>query len=245
MCPPDPTFCWGVVSWCANGAVHPPCLHGCHWESWTLHLYWGVVCLHVCGLVCKLWLSVQVAAICLSLPSYTPSLSLSPVQSPSTLFTSVFYHTLGLSHIHYTALSSQQTPSPLHPLTHLHTTLPLLLSAHHLFLSLSLYLFPYTTFPFPLLFPTVESVLHFSPAKWWSSKWHIGGTSAPDCTCPQRGEKVSCDHCHASATFIWRWALHFLCMQVLYSIPDVMTCSFLLHTHKQENGKDNLYWLWV
>ena len=106
---------------------------------------------------------VQVAAIavCLSLPSCTPSLSLSPVQSPSTLFTSIFYHTLGLSHIsfsHYTALSSQQTPSPLHPLTHLHTTLPLLLSTHHPFLSLSLPLSIYhLPFPFSLPYCRISS----------------------------------------------------------------------------------------
>ena len=173
MCPTDPTFCWWVVSWCANGAVHPPCLHGCHWESWTLHLYWGVVCLRV---VCKLCLSVQVGAIavCLSLPSYTPSLSLSPVQSSTTLLTSIFYHTLGLSHISFarsTALSSQQTPSPLHPRTHLHTTTPPPTPFHTTFFPLSLslstsfYIPQPSTFPFPLLFPTVESVFHFSPAK--------------------------------------------------------------------------------
>ena len=123
----------------------------------------------VCVLVCKLWLSVQVAAIavCLSLPSYIPSLSLSPVQSPSTLFTSIFYHTLGLSHISFhITLLSPHNKLPL-PYTLSHTsTLPSPYSFPHTILSsLSLYLFQYTTFPFPFLFPTVESVLHFSPAK--------------------------------------------------------------------------------
>ena len=124
----------------------------------------------VCVLVCKLWLSVQVAAIavCLSLFLHTylhsPSLLFSPLPLSSRLSSITLLASL-ISLFHITLLSTHNK-LPL-PYTLSHTsTLPSPYSFPHTILSsLSLYLFQYTTFPFPFLFPTVESVLHFSPAK--------------------------------------------------------------------------------
>ena len=117
------------------------------------------MCLRV---VCKLCLSVQVGAIavCLSLPSYTPSLSLSPVQSSSTLFTSTITLLASLISLLHIALLSPHNKLPLpYTLVHTCTLLPSPYCFPHTILSslsLSLYLFPHTTtfhLPFPSPLP--------------------------------------------------------------------------------------------
>ena len=116
------------------------------------------VCWYVsCGCLFKL---LPLLSVCLSSFIHTFTLPLSCSIPFHSLHVYLLSHSWPLSYLfsHYTALSSQQTPSPLHPLTHLHTTLPLLLSTHHPFLSLSLPLSIYhLPFPFSLPYCRISS----------------------------------------------------------------------------------------